>query len=50
MAHPTADLNNKGEMANFYVTDCKMINNTGYAGIIKVSEGLTCTNSIYKPN
>ena len=41
------DLNNKGEKANFYVTDCRIMNNTGYAGIIKVAETCTSTNSIY---
>ena len=42
------DLNGVGEEANFYVTHCRIMNNTGYAGIIKVTETRTSTSSIYR--
>ena len=32
------DLNGKVEMANFSVTDCTILNNMGYVGIIRVTE------------
>ena len=42
------DLNGKGEMATFYVTDCRISNNTGYVGIIKVTDSRTTSSSIYR--
>ena len=41
------DLNGKREMMNFYITDCRVLNNTGYVGIIKVTETRTFTSSTY---
>ena len=42
------NLNGKLETMNFYVTNCRVINNIGYAGIIKATDTRTTTSSIYK--
>ena len=41
------DLNNKVENFTFFVLDCKIKNNTGYVGIVKVSVTRTSTDSTY---
>ena len=42
------NLNSKVEMANFNVTHCRIMNNTGYVGIIRVTETRTSSDSSYQ--
>ena len=42
------NLDARGEKMNFSIAGCRVLNNTGYAGIIKVTEDRTSTNSIYR--
>ena len=42
------NLNGMVEMANFYVTDCRVLSNTGYVGIIRATETRTSLDSAYQ--
>ena len=42
------NLNGRHELAEFYIYNCTIVNNTGYVGIVKVTETRTSADSAYQ--